>query len=134
MDISIASFNSRGVEVTALHENKPRLIKNLLSSSTISLLQETHSTNAEDNKTLRSIFPTSDMYIMPGSGFAGGLCSAFPAGSVALAHHVSEFFISILVKNLIPLDFSAYIVNVYFNPHWQGYKRALRVHSLSPQF
>jgi len=92
MDLMIASFNSCRVEVTALHENKPRLVKNLLSSSTISLLQETHSTNTENNKTLRSILLMSDLYIVPGTGSASGLCSAFPAGSVALAHHQSEFF------------------------------------------
>ena len=116
MDISIASFNSRGVEVTALHENKPRLIKNLLSSSTISLLQETHSTNIENNKTLQSILPTSNLFFVPGSGSAGGLCSAFPAGSASFPHYQSEFFVSVLVKNLLPIDLSAYIINVYVNP------------------
>src|SRR6478752_6969366 len=102
---TITSFNSRGIEMTALFEDKPLLIKNLLSSSNISLIQETHSKSSH-SKTLHSIFPTSDLLVVPGTGTAGGLCSAFPADSVALAHSHSSFYLSAFVENFQQLDLS----------------------------
>eukprot|EP01102_Stenamoeba_stenopodia_P022989 TRINITY_DN977_c0_g2_i2.p1 TRINITY_DN977_c0_g2~~TRINITY_DN977_c0_g2_i2.p1 ORF type:complete len:276 (+),score=20.67 TRINITY_DN977_c0_g2_i2:1537-2364(+) len=114
--VTITSFNSRGVEMTARHEDKPLLIKTLLSTSNIALMQETHSKH-QHSKTLRSILPSSDLFIVPGNGAAGGLCSAFPSGSTALVHNQSCCYLSVYINDVQPLGFSAYFVSVYLSPN-----------------
>ena len=117
MSTVIASFNSRGVEVTSLHDDKPRKIRDLLSSAAISLLQETHSPTLHNNKTLQSIFPSSDIFLVPGTGSSGGLCSSFQSGSIPLLHSQSDSFLSIYLKDIQPFNISAFIINVYLNSH-----------------